>query len=97
MKTIAGRTKAQWARFRADNFERACGFPSLNADIQRQFQIWRETELPKLRAQRIASGFIRRVDIEDNIVSVEELKADPHAVWQEGYSGGGWRRVEIEG
>jgi hypothetical protein len=69
----------------------------MNADLERQFAVWRETELPKIRERAIASGFVSRVLILDCIVSAAELQADPFEVWQYEWLTDGWHRVEIDG
>ena len=69
----------------------------LNRQFARDAFLWRETELPKLRARYIASGFVPRTAIQDNIVSSKELLADPHEVWMKDWYTDGWVRVEITG
>lgn len=70
-----------------------------NEELARRRFLWRETELPKIRARMLAAGYVTSEAIKDEIVSVAELVADPHEVWQhDAWSyRGGWGRVEIEG
>jgi hypothetical protein len=69
----------------------------LNAQFQREAFLWRETELPKIREQMLRGGFVTREAIQDQIISPEELQADPHEVWRQSSWSRGWERVEIEG
>lgn len=69
----------------------------LNAEAMRALFLWRETELPKLRERYLSSGIVPREAIEDEIISVAEIAADPHEVWQYDRWWRMWRRVEIEG
>lgn len=72
----------------------------LNEIAQERAAEWRRTELPKEREAIFNRGFVRREEILDAVVTVEELLADPHEIWRQaplGWYWDGWVRVEIEG
>lgn len=71
----------------------------LNEGVKRAAFLWRETEMPKIRERMLASGFVTREAVLDNIVSVADLLADPHEIWRESPWWGcrlGYERMEIE-
>lgn len=70
---------------------------AFNDEARRCGFLWRETKMPRLRNEYIASGHVPRTAVLDNIVSIEELLTDPFEIWRCDWWSDAWFRVEIEG
>lgn len=91
-----GRTKKQWKALHAElpMDER---LRMLNEHLSVERARWVKEELPRVREEYFASGFVPREAITDCIVSVDELLNDPHEIWRwDWWNPGNWYRVEIE-